>query len=152
MKKESAVEFNERYNHILKFGNRFHFVYFLLCVALIIMGFIYQTWFFHSLALICYPLMYVKLFSYWSRSAITARIQSAQSMIAAEVIQHESGFGVYQVGYKYSINDKKFKQYDMVNKTQFNDFSLGNHIQIWYDSKRPKQSYIAAKAEQVDEQ
>jgi len=96
--------------------------------------------------------MYVKLFSYWSRSAITARIQSAQSMIAAEVIQHESGFGVYQVGYKYSINDKKFKQYDMVNKTQFNDFSLGNHIQIWYDSKRPKQSYIAAKAEQVDEQ
>lgn len=141
--------FQQRYNQVMRWVQRFKVIYFSACLILVLIAismiWIYYPLFFFIIVIpaICYPLMHVNLFRRWSEKRLRRILTDATETTHGEVLQTQGASGIHQINYSYSVNEKKYKAYDIVNPQQFvGDFYEGLKITIRYDPNKPKISYI----------
>jgi len=138
--------FRQRYSKAVRWTRRFHQIYLVLCLSMPIMGLVWLGPYFWIMVIIpsvCYPIMYFKLFSRWSKKALKKILTEATETTQGEVLQRQAASGIHQINYTYSVNGKKYKAYDIVNPQQFlADFYEGLKITVRYNPDNPKISYI----------
>ena len=144
MNQYEAKVFEERYWHTAKFNNSFHLIYAAMCGGCLLSGVLQfqKLWIMVVLALVCYPVMHVKLFSKGTPQYLLKKIRDTNQEVIGEVESIQGIFGLHQVNYSYLVDGKKLMGFDTVPRSSVRTLHKGDQIIVHYSQSNSKLSMI----------